>query len=64
MRRVRARLPLGVAMIDPAGPVLGDDDVRRLRHPSVGGAILFARNFESPAQLQALTQDILSLIHI
>jgi beta-N-acetylhexosaminidase len=61
MRRVRARLPLGVAMIDPAGPVLGDDDVRRLRHPAVGGAILFARNFESPAQLQALTQDIRAL---
>lgn len=48
-------------MIDPAGPVLGDDDVRRLRHPSVGGVILFARNFESPAQLQALTQDIRAL---
>lgn len=61
MRRVRTRLPLGVAMIDPAGPVLGDDDVRRLRHPSVGGVILFARNFESPAQLQALTQDIRAL---
>lgn len=61
MRRVRARLPLGPAVIDPSGPVLGEDDVRRLRHPAVGGVILFARNFESPAQLQALTQDIRAL---
>lgn len=61
MRRVRARLPLGPAVVDPAGPVLTDDDHRRLRHPAVGGVILFARNFESPAQLQALTQDIRSL---
>lgn len=48
-------------MLDPAGPALTDDDVRRLRHPAVGGVILFARNFESPAQLQALTQDIHAL---
>jgi len=61
MRRVRARLPLGPAVIDPAGTVLTEDDVRRLRHPAVGGVILFARNFESPAQLQALTQDIRAL---
>jgi beta-N-acetylhexosaminidase len=61
MRRVRARLPLGPAVIDPAGAVLTEDDVRRLRHPAVGGVILFTRNFESPAQLQALTQDIRAL---
>jgi len=61
MRRVRARLPLGPAVIDPAGAVLTADDVRRLRHPAVGGVILFTRNFESPAQLQALTQDIRAL---
>jgi beta-N-acetylhexosaminidase len=61
MRRVRARLPLGPVVLDPAGPALTDDDVRRLRHPAVGGVILFTRNFESPAQLQALTQDIHAL---
>jgi beta-N-acetylhexosaminidase len=61
MRRVRARLPLGPAVVDPAGPVLTEDDLRRLRHPAVGGVILFARNFESPAQLRALTQDIRDL---
>jgi len=48
-------------VIDPAGAALTEEDVRRLRHPAVGGVILFARNFESPAQLQALTQDIRAL---
>jgi beta-N-acetylhexosaminidase len=48
-------------VLDPAGVALADDDLRRLRHPAVGGVILFARNFESPAQLQALTQDIRAL---
>lgn len=47
--------------MDPAGLVLDEDDLRRLRHPAVGGVILFARNFESPEQLQALTQDIRAL---
>jgi beta-N-acetylhexosaminidase len=47
--------------VDPAGLVLTEDDVRRLRHPAVGGVILFAPNFDSPEQLQALTQDIRAL---
>jgi beta-N-acetylhexosaminidase len=54
-------LALGPAMIDPAGTALTEDDVRRLRHPAAGGVILFAHNFESPAQLLALTQDIRAL---
>jgi len=54
-------LPLGPVVLDPVGPALTDEDVRRLRHPAVGGVILFARNFESPAQLQALTHDIRAL---
>lgn len=48
-------------MIDPGGAALTGEDVRRLRHPGVGGVILFGRNFESPSQLQALTRDIRSL---
>ncbi len=48
-------------MVDPAGTALSDDDVRRLRHPAVGGVILFARNFESPEQLRALTAEIRAL---
>ena len=54
-------MPLGPVVLDPVGPALTDEDVRRLRHPAVGGVILFARNFESPAQLQALTHDIRAL---
>ena len=54
----RLNLPLGPVVLDPAGPVLGDDDRRRLRHPAAGGVILFAHNFESPEQLLALTDEI------
>jgi beta-N-acetylhexosaminidase len=48
-------------MLDPVGTTLSDEDVRRLRHPAVGGVILFARNYESPEQLVALTDDIRAL---
>jgi beta-N-acetylhexosaminidase len=48
-------------MLDPVGTTLSEDDVRRLRHPAVGGAILFGRNFENPAQLAALAEDIRAL---
>jgi beta-N-acetylhexosaminidase len=48
-------------MLDPAGPALTEDDRRRLRHPAVGGAILFARNFTDPQQLKALTEEIHAL---
>jgi hypothetical protein len=48
-------------MLDPAGPELTDDDRRRLRHPAAGGAILFTRNFTTPQQLQALTEEIHAL---
>jgi len=48
-------------MLDPVGTTLSDEDVRRLRHPAVGGVILFARNYESPEQLAALTDDIHAL---
>jgi len=61
MRRLRVRLPLGPVVLDPLGPALTDDDHRRMQHPACGGVILFARNFESPAQLQALTEEIHAL---
>jgi beta-N-acetylhexosaminidase len=54
-------MSLGPVMLDVAAIELGEDDRRRLAHPLVGGVILFARNFESPAQLARLTQDIHSL---
>jgi beta-N-acetylhexosaminidase len=51
-------LPLGPVMLDVAGAVLTEDDRRRLLHPLTGGVILFARNFESCAQLAELTAEI------
>ena len=45
-------------MVDVEGHELTDRERERLRHPSVGGVILFARNFSSRAQLAALCADI------
>ena len=56
-----AHLPLGPVIVDVAGLALDDTDRGRLCHPLVGGIILFARNFESPAQLKALTAEIRAL---
>lgn len=61
MRRLKARLPLGPVMLDPLGLALTDEDRRRLLHPATGAAILFARNYQDPAQLQALTAEIRAL---
>lgn len=54
-------MPLGPVVVDVAGLALDDTDRRRLSHPLVGGIILFARNFESPAQVKALTAEIRAL---
>ena len=51
-------IPLGPVVIDVAGPELNDEDRRRLLHPLTGGVIRFARNYESPEQLQRLTAAI------
>jgi len=51
----------GCLMVDTAGAALTDDDRRRLRHPLVGGVILFTRNFKDRAQLTALTEEIHAL---
>ena len=51
-------MSLGPVMLDVEGTELNADDIRRLRHPLVGGVILFARNFVSCAQLKALTEAI------
>lgn len=51
-------MSLGPVMLDVVGTELTNDDIRRLRHPLVGGVILFARNFSSCAQLKALTAAI------
>lgn len=51
-------MSLGPVMLDVVGTELTADDIRRLQHPLVGGVILFSRNFESCAQLKALTASI------
>ena len=50
--------PHAPLIIDIAGPVLAAADMARLRHPLVGGLILFARNWQSREQLTGLCQSI------
>lgn len=51
-------IPLGCVMADVVGLELTADDITRLRHPLIGGVILFARNYQSPAQLKRLCAGI------
>jgi beta-N-acetylhexosaminidase len=48
-------------ILDIAGTTLTAVDRRRLAHPLTGGMILFARNWENRAQLDALCADIKSV---
>ena len=57
--KTRAAFFVGRLMIAVEGGLtLAAADRKRLRHPAVGGVILFARNFESGAQLRQLNADI------
>jgi beta-N-acetylhexosaminidase len=58
MGKHRKPLARGPLMIDIDGFDLTEADCQRLRHPSVGGVILFARHFESREQLTKLTRRI------
>jgi len=52
---------IGSVMLDVAGTVLTAEDEARLRHPLVGGVILFSRNYQSMCQLTELTASIRAL---
>lgn len=54
-------IALGPLMVDVPGTALGPDDISLLKHPAVGGVILFSRNCESPGQLAGLVAEIRSL---
>lgn len=51
--------PLGPVMLDLEGTELSAEERELLRHPAVGGVILFRRNFVSTEQLAVLTKAIL-----
>ncbi len=53
--------PRGPVMLGVEGLALSEADRERLAHPLTGGVILFARNFENPDQLAALTASIRAL---
>jgi beta-N-acetylhexosaminidase len=48
----------GPIILDLIGPELTLEERELLQHPSVGGIILFARNYESPEQITALCQAV------
>ncbi|HEY9279637.1 MAG TPA: beta-N-acetylhexosaminidase, partial [Eoetvoesiella sp.] len=58
VQNTRVTLAPGPVMVDVAGTTLTQHEIQRLRHPLVGGVILFARNFENREQLAALCQAI------
>ncbi|MDQ5908520.1 MAG: beta-N-acetylhexosaminidase [Pseudomonadota bacterium] len=54
-------MALGPIMLGLEGLALTAEERELLRHPQVGGVILFARNYQSPEQVAALTEAIHAL---
>lgn len=54
-------MSLGPVMLDIDGLALSPADRDLLKEPAVGGLILFARNYESPAQVTELVAEIRAL---
>ena len=57
-------MKLGRLIIDIAGLELSAEDEDILKHPSVGGVILFARNFDNINQVHNLINRIFKLIRL
>ncbi len=51
-------MSLGPLMIDIESDKLSQEECELLKHPLVGGVILFSRNYNSPAQITELTTAI------
>ena len=51
-------MSLGPVMIDIEGTELTAEERERLRHPKVGGVILFSRNYDSPIQMERLVKEL------
>ena len=58
---MKLELALGSIMLDVEGLELKAADIRRLQDASVGGVILFARNFQSREQVSSLINEIRQL---
>src|SRR5215472_9088272 len=54
-------MSLGPLMMDIAGTSLTSEDREVLKHPLVGGVILFTRNYQDPEQVAALVGSIHAL---
>lgn len=52
---------LGPILLDVEGVSLTAEDKEILLHPNVGGVIFFSRNYESPAQIASLSNEIKTL---